>query len=170
MDGQTGRIEKGRADEGLRIADRDLEVLCYRKLKSAQGVFIPSLLNGDSRAPSLHDDREHALILSWIGPLWGLDWPLSASELLAVQDDVLQMHALGVVHGDLWPRSLVRDRSGKVFIVDFDMALVAPTPCDDRDFARECALERESLWEQIQTLQDDEAKPGGWRLGAQRMV
>ena len=101
-------------------------------------------------------------MLSWIGPLWRLDCAaLSASELLAVQDDVLRMHALGVVHRDLWSRNLVRDGAGKVFIVDFDMALVAPmTPCGDGAFEEECTLERETLREQIQSAESLEDQAG----------
>jgi serine/threonine protein kinase len=136
----------------LNIVDRNHEVECYNKLKHVQGVFIPKLLKEDCRAPSLYDERKHALMLSWIGPLWSLDCrQLSASELLAVQDDVLRMHALGVVHRDLGPHNLVRDASGRVFIVDFDMALVRTMPCGYKAFEEECALERELLQEQIQS-------------------
>ena len=133
----------------LDAADRDHEVQCYRTLSSAQGVFVPKLFREACRAPWPDDNRRHALMLSWIGPLWRLDCAaLSASELLAVQDDVLRMHALGVVHRDLWPSNLVRDGAGKVFIVDFDQALAA-SQCSDGAFEEECALEREMLREQI---------------------
>ena len=93
-------------------------------------------------------------MLSWVGPLWRLDCrPLSAGELLAVRGDALRMHALGVVHRDLWPRNLVRDGAGRVFIVDFDRARVAPVPCGEGAFEEECALEREGLREQIRSAE-----------------
>jgi hypothetical protein len=145
----------------LDMAVRDHEVRCYRQLQSAQGVFVPELLKADCPVPLPDEDRRYALMLSWIGPIWRLDnRQLSASELLAVQEDMLRMHALGVVHRDLWPRNMVRDESGKAFIVDFDMALVAPAPSSDGAFEWECALEREMLLEQIQRAEAESLERG----------
>ena len=149
--GDSGKIVMIKAFRN--IADRDHEVDCYRKLKTVQGSFVPILLHECCRPPYEHDERRHALMLSWIGPLWQLDFgPFSANELCAVRRDVLRMHALGVVHRDLAPRNLVRDGAGGVFIVDFDMAAV---DCEDfaarfgssfcSDFESECASDLESL-------------------------
>ena len=71
------------------------------------------------------------------------------------------MHALGVAHRDLGPRSLVRDGAGRVFIVGFDRARVAPRPPrGDGAFEEECALEREELREQIRGAEAAERQAG----------
>ena len=119
----------------LDAADRDHEARCYRRLRSAQGVFVPTLLRETCRAPWPDDDRRHAFMLSWIGPLWRLDCrQLSAGELRAVRGDVLRMHALGVVHRDLWPGP-------------------GGDGASDGAFEEECALELDMLQEQVKSAE-----------------
>lgn len=149
--GESGKVVLIKAFQDK--ADRDHEVQCYRRLRSLQGVFVPHLLKERCRPPSLHDERQHALILSWIGPLWGLPNPeFSVDELLGVRAGLSHMHALGVVHQDLWPRNLVRDGSGRVFLVDFGMAMLrssASPPGASGLFEEECARETELLGEHV---------------------
>jgi hypothetical protein len=129
-------VVKSFADPG----DRDREAEIYQQLSSLQGRIIPRLLEPRCRAPMRGDTREHALMLSWVGPVsGGSDAPLSKSELLHAKELVAQIHALGVVHRDLWGRNLVRGREpGRLFVVDFGLALTRSAMASDTEFACVC--------------------------------
>jgi serine/threonine protein kinase len=105
---------------------RDSEASFYRTLASLQGAHIPRYL-GSGLLGDACTARRFALILSWVGDdLEGGEHPPPPSAWKQAREALLQMHALGVVHGDLEPRNVTYDQgSGRLFFCDFSHALTS---------------------------------------------
>uniref|UniRef100_A0A7S0LV78 Protein kinase domain-containing protein n=1 Tax=Cryptomonas curvata TaxID=233186 RepID=A0A7S0LV78_9CRYP len=136
------------------MADRDHEVAIYQQLRSLQGSGLPRLRAACCQAPLRHDERKHALMLSWIGPQWHSDFsPLTRAELLRARTVLEEIHRKGVVHRDMWPRNLVRSsQAGGVCIVDFGMALTK-SMMGKAAFDLECRKEMEAMDDLIQAAE-----------------
>ena len=127
-------------------ADRDREAAIYRRLRSLQGAGLPVLVAARCLPPLRCDERRHALMLSWVGPERRLDFsPLSRAELLGAKAVLRAVHGLGVAHGDVWPRNLVRGgRAGEVCVVDFGGARTR-AEMGRAAFGAECRREMEAM-------------------------
>ena len=122
---------------------RDLELCCFKKLLQLQGKYIPKYL-GRGTANNMETSRRFALILSWVGEdLDGRESIVPASSWTEAREAVINMHRLGVVHGDLEFRNMSYDQSKRrIFFFDFGNSLVLEqVGCDA--FAKACSLELE---------------------------
>lgn len=108
--------------------ERDSEAAFYRRLASLQGVHIPRCL-GEGLLGDGFTSRRFVLILSWVGSdLEGRERLPPVSAWKPAREALLQMHALGVVHGDLAPRNVTYDSgSGRIFFCDFSHARTGAT-------------------------------------------
>ena len=103
---------------------RDSEASFYRTLALLQGAHIPRYLGsgllGDERT-----SRRFALILSRVGDdLEGGEHTPSPHAWKQARETLIQIHALGVVDGDLEPQNVTYDKgSGRLFFCDFSDAL-----------------------------------------------
>ena len=120
---------------------RDLELCCFKKLLQLQGKHIPKYL-GRGTANNMETSRRFALILSWVGEdLDSRESIAPASSWTEAREAVINMHRLGVVHGDLEFRNMSYDQSKRrIFFYDFGNSLVLEqVGCDA--FAKACSLE-----------------------------
>jgi len=105
---------------------RDLEASFYWKLASLQGAHIPRYL-GSGLLGDGDTSRRFALILTWVGDdLEGGESVPPPCAWKQAREALLQIHALGVLHGDLEQRNVTYDPgSGRVFFCDFSHALTS---------------------------------------------
>jgi hypothetical protein len=105
---------------------RDSEACIYSKLASLQGSHIPRYL-GSGLFGDGDTSRRFALILSWVGE------DLEDGEIVPplrawkqAREALLEIHALGVVHGDIELRNVTYDTcSSRVFLCDFSHAITS---------------------------------------------
>jgi tRNA A-37 threonylcarbamoyl transferase component Bud32 len=130
-------------------ADRDREAAAYEALRELQEEgCVPRMLAADC-APLVRggDSRRHAMMISWVGPPSedGYSWKLPARALSRAREIVARMHALGVVHGDAYPRNIVHDwETEEVFLVDFGAAQTR-AELGAEAFEEECAAEMRGM-------------------------
>jgi hypothetical protein len=133
---------------------QDQEAFCYRKLHPLQGTYIPKLL-GCATLCNQEISHRFALILSWVGGNLS-EKSVGPREMELAKDIVLEMHKLGVVHGDLHPGNMTYDPwTKRVFIYDFSDA-VTEEMVGTKNFARACFSEFDSLNAEIHRMTVDE--------------
>ena len=117
---------------------RDREARCYEVLSSLQGISIPKLMEARYE---LCDERvrNHALIVSWVGPKQGGNYlTLPTGPLEQARRVIVTMHGLGVAHGDVRLENMNYDfGTGRLFVYDFSHATLREQ-AGDAPFAVAC--------------------------------
>lgn len=93
----------------------DDEIKAYEKLRSLQGLHIPTFQGFGSIGSILY-----GFMTSYEGE--SVTWPLNEAEQQELRFIVGEMHKLGIAHGDIRFPNIVRNMEGKVKLIDFGRA------------------------------------------------
>lgn len=123
--------------------ERDFELECYDLLKPLQGRCIPVLIDRDYRGVMDDTDTPYAMVLSWVGtPGKGNYMTLPTDGYEQARKILLQMHKLGVAHGDVRAQNMNYDiHTKKLYIYDFGQAVIRGEP----EFRQECRNDLETI-------------------------
>ncbi len=110
---------------------------------SAYARWVGTFESEHLHARPTGDSAERALHASWMAHQATIRAGVTCLETLA---DVLQRRALAhvICHADLHPANLLRDRAGRVFVIDWDEVRLAPK---ERDFIFIREPQAEPFWE-----------------------
>ncbi|EJD05076.1 kinase-like protein [Fomitiporia mediterranea MF3/22] len=137
-------IGKGETDQEKGCTRRLLnELAIYRRIGQASSVsmkIVPQCYG------LFESTRTLALVMDYEGDVLSRDenWPeLTRDERRGLYEAILTLHKLGVYHGDLEPRNIVRDSNGSFKIIDFTSSTLHN--CSQRNGCTELARVRRQL-------------------------